>query len=385
VAATCSDTSGSHLNNSHSTIDSSALFPTLARTADSASDGVWYEGSTSLAIEGDEDVLSPLHCYMRKYCVEAFSCSNNDISTPRYGKAHNSKIVVGQVGIRCLHCKTMKEQKPERAVCFPSSLKNIYHSIETWQRRHSIVCAAIPKWIRRDLAELVRNSKSTAGGRRQYWEESARKLGMVDTPRGVRFSRPPGLLHGEDEECDDVNVHDPVDPLVVIVDDDEEGSPFSPSNRHRQRKNLKKNSKRGLRRPLGAPKRLVTDDERPLVTDYLFLLMSQMEVCYFTEDDRSGGRSKVKDFPVGFPGMQCTHCNGKAGFGRYFPSSVDALALANSDRNIYNHLKKCRKCPDEIRNELKVQKASKNKRGSRKTFFGRVWKRIHGENARKAY
>jgi hypothetical protein len=127
---------------------------------------------------------------------------------------------------------------------------------------------------------------------------------------------------------------------------------------------------------------LVTPKERDVVTDYLFLLMEQMETCQFTEDDRMGGRSKVKDNQVGFRGMQCKYCRGKAGFGRYFPTSVDALALANSDRNIFNHLLKCRKCPESIKQELRLQQqqaGSKNKRGARKLFFAKVWERIHLE------
>jgi hypothetical protein len=111
--------------------------------------------------------------------------------------------------------------------------------------------------------------------------------------------------------------------------------------------------------------------------------MDQMETCQFTEEDRSGGRSKIKDIEVGLPGMQCKHCQGKAGFGRYFPTSVNALALANSDRNIFNHLQKCRRCPVPVKSQLlqlsKNQSQPKNKRGLRKMFFQRVWSRIHEE------
>ena len=126
---------------------------------------------------------------------------------------------------------------------------------------------------------------------------------------------------------------------------------------------------------------LVNLKDKDMVTDFLFVLMDQMETCQFAEEDRSGGRSKVKDYPVGFGGMQCKHCRGMAGFGRYFPSSINALALANSDRNIYNHLKKCRKCPESIKQELQelqTQESVKNKRGSRKQFFSKIWTRIHG-------
>ena len=135
----------------------------------------WVGGSVSLHTPEDDDVLSPLHCFMRRYCVEAFSATEEDVATPRYGKSHGFKVEIGQVGIRCLHCKDCSPGKrAERAVCYPSSLRNIYHSIETWQRRHSLVCKKISPWVRKSILELMESSKTRAGGRRQYWEDSAR-------------------------------------------------------------------------------------------------------------------------------------------------------------------------------------------------------------------
>jgi len=300
----------------------------------------WYTGSTSLSLPQDDNVLSPLHCFLRKYCVEAFSATSEDVATPRYGKSHGGKIVTHQVGIRCLFCKSLPN-KPERAVCYPSSLRNIYHSIETWQRRHAPVCNAIPPWIKRELTHLIETSRTTAGGRRQYWQDAAEQLGMIDTPQGVRFARPPGIMGNT--TFDDMAPQDT--------------SPSTP---------------------------LVTNQDGSMVTDFLFVLMQQMETCEFQEEDRTGGRSKVKDYPVGFGGMQCRHCRGMAGFGRYFPSSINALALANSDRNVYNHLKKCRKCPESTKEELRRlhdEDGAKNKRGSRKEFFTKIWGRIHDNNA----
>lgn len=187
----------------------------------------------------------------------------------------------------------------------------------------------------------MESSKSRAGGRRQYWEDSARRLGMIDTPHGVRFSRTPGDL-GEPEQQ--------VSPQICVET---------------------------------SSKPIVQARDRELVTDYLYLLMDQMETCKFAEEDRIGGRSKIKDNEVGFPGMQCKHCQGKAGFGRYFPTSANALALANSDRNIFNHIQKCRRCPQQTKSKLaelsKEQSQAKNRRGLRKMFFERVWQRIHDQ------
>jgi len=134
------------------------------------------------------------------------------------------------------------------------------------------------------------------------------------------------------------------------------------------------------------PQPVVRQEDKDLVTEYLFLLMAQMQTCCFTESDRTGGRSKIKDNQVGFPGMECRHCQGRAGFGRYFPNTVSAFSLANSDRNVYNHLQKCRKCPVPIKSELnrlqKDQTQSKNRRGLRKLFFNRVWGRMHDNSDR---
>jgi hypothetical protein len=216
--------------------------------------------------------------------------------------------------------------------------------METWQRRHSLVCTRISPWVKKSIVELMESSKTRAGGRRQYWEDSARRLGMVDTPRGVRFIRPPGDVGPSSES--------------------EEGDTE-------------------VKRDGGEP--IIREEDRDLVTPYLYLLLEQMQTCFFTEEDRTGGRSKIKDIELNFPGYECRHCLGRAGFGRYFPSSVSALSLANSDRNVYNHLQKCRRCPPHIKSELirlsKEQTQSKNKRGLRKLFFTRIWERMHGSNS----
>jgi len=333
------DSTGAKTNDPKDRTDAGSITPTLA------SDIKWYHGVVSLHLPEDDDTLSPLHCFMRRHCVEAFSASAEDVATPRYGKSHGFKVEVGQVGLRCLFCKHLPiSKRPERAVCYPSSLRNIYHSIETWQRRHAEKCHHITPWVRKSIQELMETSKTRAGGRRQYWEDSASRLGMADTTYGVRFKRPPGDL-GPANAPESKPEAEPSDAQPVVREEDKD-----------------------------------------LVTEYLFLLMEQMQTCKFTEEDRSGGRSKIKDNEVGFPGMECRHCRGRAGFGRYFPTSVAALSLANSDRNVFNHLQKCRRCPETVKSDLvrlsKDQGQGKNRRGLRKLFFKKIWDRIHdGENS----
>jgi hypothetical protein len=206
------------------------------------------------------------------------------------------------------------------------------------------------------MIDLLTSNRVRAGGRRQYWEDSAKRLGMVDTVHGVRFCRAPGELEVLSMASPSDNSQVSSSPLLLCSTVASNAPP---------------------------PRPIVREEDKEIVTDFLYLLLDQMETCQFTEEDRSGGRSKIKGYSVGYPGMQCKHCQGKAGFGRYFPATLEALALANSDRNVYNHLQKCRKTPEHVKTELAAgfttnrRGQSKNKRGNRKFFFKRIWDRIH--------
>jgi hypothetical protein len=358
--------------------------------------------SISLSLPEDEDMLSPLHCFMRKYCIEAFTISENDkegnegtthsttsgttkskrtrtSKTKMLSQPKKPKIKFDVVGIRCLFCKHHNHhERADRSITYPSSVNNIYYSMETWQRRHAAICKSIPQWAKRDMVQLATSSKGIGGGRRRYWAESAAKLGMVDTDMGIRFRM-------------DLKVN--AEPSLYNTN---KGSMIkgceSMSSRRCPRSRAKCGASKTSTTTIGTagslvdtkPASLVSDTDKSIVTNFLFQLVSQMERCEFTEEDRSGGRSKIKTNRIGFPGIQCKYCCGRAGYGRYFPASVASLNLANSDRNIFNHLMKCRKCPkhvsDELRRLRKIKKKGDQKieRGGRKIFFKKVWDRLHG-------
>jgi hypothetical protein len=57
----------------------------------------YYEGSCDLWCPEDEECLSPLHCFLRKYCVEAITAKVSDISTPKFGRSPGRTISIDQV------------------------------------------------------------------------------------------------------------------------------------------------------------------------------------------------------------------------------------------------------------------------------------------------
>jgi len=63
----------------------------------------WFTGCVPLGLEDDKYWLSELQVYLRSNFAEAFGATEEDIAAPMHGR--NKPIALGQVGIRCLHCK----------------------------------------------------------------------------------------------------------------------------------------------------------------------------------------------------------------------------------------------------------------------------------------
>ena len=238
-------------------------------------------------------------------------------------------------------------------------------------RLHLDCCQAMPPDIRAKI-EALKLSSSSRGGRKQYWIDSAKRLGLVDTVHGIHFGR------------------DPLGPLPPLA------GPSVNSKEGRKKKEAQ-NKKNGAADedanggPFGPPipqldeRPLVFPEDEPLISDYLYLTLEQMSPCVLMEADRVGCYKTRK---VGFPGLACKHCVGQAGCGRYFPASEASLSQTTTSQTIMNHVRNCRRCPVEIRENLELMKrarmgpdgkrADKPKHGGRKVFFHRLWCRIQG-------
>ena len=101
---------------------------------------------------------------------------------------------------------------------------------------------------------------------------------------------------------------------------------------------------------------LVLPEDRPLISDYLYLALEQMQPCNLMDADRVGC---YKGRRTGFPGLACKHCVGQAGCGRYFPASEASLSQTTTSQTIVNHVRNCRRCPIEIREQLELMKRAK--------------------------
>lgn len=130
---------------------------------------------------------------------------------------------------------------------------------------------------------------------------------------------------------------------------------------------------------------LVSMKDRHLVPDATLFAIAQMKPWPLTHEDQIG---RHKDKHLGFVGMCCRHCGGKAGrprYGRYFPSSIKTLAKPASCERLANHLaSECPSCPMQVREVVQTlqikELAGGIRYGSRNIFFQRVWNRLHHDD-----
>lgn len=348
----------------------------------------------ALALEEDKEWLTPIHCFVRRHCVEAFTAKEADIQTPSKGK--RKPIIVGQVGIRCPHCKpdpTVVESTPagelqrERgSVYYPTSLASIYNATMNLLQRHLHSCPKVPQKIMDRYRELKKDD-ARSGTSKKYWIESAKSMGFIDTIGGIRMSAsapppPPAMTTSQNEVSEYRRGRAGSEELfendVKKGDDGEEEKSGEDVDREGSSKD--KDADKEKEEAAEAPP-LVLPNDKNTATTFSFLLLSQMQPCVFTEADRLGKR---KGLPTGFSGLACRHCFGGYGSGRFFPSSIKTLSDTSKTLNVlHNHMARCRKCPKDILAQLDKAREehdderAKMKFGSQKAFFGKIWSRLH--------
>jgi hypothetical protein len=297
-----------------------------------------FSGIVSLAVPEDKSALSPLRCFLRENAC-AFSATEEDIAvrTPT-----TFSVVLGQVGIGCIHChKLPAKERSNRAVCFPFSIGRIYQSVADIQRFHLSECKMVPPEVREKFNELQSASSKGSKGlaTRQYWVSSAKKIGLIDTSRGIKFGRDPSVPSTPAVSLD---ILAQVASNVTTVD-----------------------------RPLVLP------EDKNCIAEFLYVVMEQLQPCRFTEADRN--KRRLKD--VGCIGVECKHCAGQVESRKFFWSSVNAVE--SNFVSVHTHMMECRMVPEPLKQRLAELKALRKEQtarlkiGSQKTFFARVWDRLH--------
>ena len=132
-----------------------------------------------LSTPEDKQWLSDHDCFVRKQ-VEVFCATREDVEQA------NRSAKEGQVGIRCIHCALSKQAAHQGGgVAYPASIVALYDSVREFQRTHLEECSNLPADVRSRLV-TAKGTSSLSSVLRNYFQMSAKSIGLVDTKDGIR-------------------------------------------------------------------------------------------------------------------------------------------------------------------------------------------------------
>jgi hypothetical protein len=141
--------------------------------------------SISLYVSCDSMVLSPYQTCIRRH-LELFEACPREVEGTTQGR--NKPIVLGQVGLRCVHCRDLPpRQRTRGAVYYPSKLEGLYQAGQNMATTHLCeTCPNIPAECKKDLL-YYKEQKEIAGGGKAHWGSVAANMGVYQEECGLRF------------------------------------------------------------------------------------------------------------------------------------------------------------------------------------------------------
>jgi len=104
-----------------------------------------------LATEDDRSALSQLD-YLLCRNVEVISANEDDVQDNAHADGScDSGVIVGQVGLQCMHCSLSPFATARYAIIFPESINHIGDSLRMMAKCHFSRCAMTPSNVRKDM------------------------------------------------------------------------------------------------------------------------------------------------------------------------------------------------------------------------------------------
>ncbi|KAL3940331.1 MAG: hypothetical protein SGARI_001014, partial [Bacillariaceae sp.] len=129
--------------------------------------------------------------------MEFFEATPVDLE--KHVKGRNKPIVLGQVGIRCIHCKDCADAalQTRGSTYYPTTLLGIYQAAQTLANTHWLgetqdaeTCKLLPAWTKQQLWQFktCASTERQQSAGKEYWAKTAEALDVVEHPEwGLRF------------------------------------------------------------------------------------------------------------------------------------------------------------------------------------------------------
>jgi hypothetical protein len=168
--------------------DAAAIEPAMTAVATSAPTKKPHLHLPKTLQHPDDKLLLCDHHVLLRHQIEVFEATEDDINVPTRGR--NKCVQVGQVGIRCRHCKNVPVFHRQRgSMYFPFSTSGIYQAAQNMSSTHLQcgLCRGMPEALKQQFAELIPSRTKGSAVGQPYWTQCAREMGLVDTEDGIRF------------------------------------------------------------------------------------------------------------------------------------------------------------------------------------------------------
>lgn len=150
-------------------------------------DGRAHDLPALLAMPVDPKRLSS-HQSLLRYQIEVFCAGEED--TCAYTRGRNKPIRLGQIGIRCRHCKFLPVSRRKRgSVYFPGAIEGFYQAAQNMNSTHLQTgdCPLMGNALRQEFANMIATRGVSTGAGRAYWAAQAGNLGLRNTEKGIVF------------------------------------------------------------------------------------------------------------------------------------------------------------------------------------------------------
>jgi hypothetical protein len=233
-----------------------------------------------------------------------------------------------------------------------------------------------------------------------YYHITCQRIGVAETPGGLRFTRDlsldplpleevrtkvelrkPELLPKQQGRRPGKNLTRPDGPMSsTMVTSPRVPMVKTPCSNETCQKIIQE----ALEEPDDSEKRLAHKNDHTMVSDYTFLAIKQMAICRASAMDFTSRGKKTKIMRIGFAGFCCRHCDSQnmtINACRSFSSAPDNLASAISN-SFALHLGKCAYTPTPIKQALITLKKSHGRQmqqlpyGSQRKCFWALWNRM---------
>ena len=208
-------------------------------------------------------------------------------------------------------------------------------------RDHFSHCESIPASVGTEFNILKDKPAQGATDSKRYWIYSAKKIGMIDTNEGIMMTQ---------ESRYEGSIMKSFGTIGGQTWEDEA---------------LRNDS-------------LVRPSDRGQVSEFLFILMSQVQPIRLTETECIGNRRSLQ---VGLPGFGCRYCcdQKRLGLCRMFPARRRTLPHKVND--LYDHIRRCSLCPQAVKDSLEQSRLQmmvsfRADQGPNREFYDSIWSRL---------